>query len=634
VVLSAINAKQLLVKFTAEVDADTAEDDANYTITDKDGNAVALEAGSEAVLGEDNKSVVLTLDNGITTKTDLVVTVKNVALKSDTTKTVPLFSTTVTVEDTVAPDVASVSSKTNGDVATSLTITYSEPVKAGLIKIDGVNTGVTANSASGLTQTLNNLNLDANTSHKLEIVNLTDEGDNAKPLVSKTFSIEKDVNAPAVSSVTAYGDSKLLVTFSKKMNATTLNDTTISVKDESLADVTVNSVDALPGDTTGTKFLVDLDASTFYTSKTSRTLTVVFAEDAIEDSLGNKLALTTKTVTISKDTVAPKVTGLSYKKNAAGEVATITVTFDEELSDVTDVDENTVTVVDADGVKLTGFFQDGTAVTAGDKEVTFTLATPAKLAGTYTFTIPAGLVTDQATTPNKNAAYTGTINFGEAAPGQWELASVGNNGTNVIEVDFGQAVKGGAVDGSATDPSKYTLNGAALPEGTVITLDSNKQIATITLPPNSIAVSDDAAIFTVAGVKNAAGTLITPYTGTVEVTDNIAPELQSASLFSYDAATDEAVIILTFNENIDALSSADVGTEFAIYNGSTNAVATTGITADSVAGKAKQVKLTVTGVDLNTAKSISIKTLDIDPNLVIDAEGNEMKGDVTVTVAK
>lgn len=230
----AINAKQLLVKFTAEVDADSAKNVANYTIVDKDGNPVALEAGFEVTPGNDNKSVVLTLDNGITTKTDLVVTVKNVALKGDTTVTVPLFSTTVTVEDTVAPEVASVTSKTNGDVATSLTITYSEPVVDGVIKIDGVNSGFTANSNNGLTQTLNGLNLDANTSHKLEIVNLTDEGGNAQPLVSKTFSIEKDVDAPAVSSVTAYGDNKFVVTFSKKMNAATVNDTNISVKNESL----------------------------------------------------------------------------------------------------------------------------------------------------------------------------------------------------------------------------------------------------------------------------------------------------------------------------------------------------------------------------------------------------------------
>lgn len=325
---------------------------------------------------------------------------------------------------------------------------------------------------------------------------------------------------------------------------------------------------------------------------------------------------------------------MSFSKNAAGEVTKITVKFDEELAAVADVNESLITVIDQDGVKRTGFFADGTSIANGDKEVTFNLANPGKLTGTYTFTIPAGLVQDLATTPNKNAAYTGTINFGTSTPQAWELSGVANPSDNVIEVDFGQAVKGGTADGSATDPSKYTLNGAALPEGTVITLSTDKTKATIELPADSIAVSDDAAVFTVAGVKNSAGVLIKPYTGTVEIKDNIAPVLQSASLFSYDAATDEAVIILTFNENIGTLNNEDVVSEFAIYNGSTTAVTPATITADSVAGKAKQVKLTVSGVHLNTAKAISIKTIDIDPNLVVDAEGNEMKGDVTVTVAK
>jgi len=644
--VSAINAYELKVTFNKEVDKNTAEDEGNYTVS---GAAVSV---SSATVEKDGKSVVLRLSAPIEEKTTLVVTVDGVATKADTDVTFPKYATTVVVEDKTAPELVKVESVTNDDTASKVKLTFSEPVVAGTVKIDGES--VAANYNGGVTELeLSNLALDATKSHVIEIVNLTDGAGNVTSLVSKTFSITKDTTKPAVSSVQAYGDSTVLVTFSKKVDAATVtNGGFISLKDEALEDVHVDSVTALPGDETGTKFLVAIDKtveSGFYTNKTTRNLTVLFKADAdgdtIADELGNKLEDTIKTVSLTKDTTAPAVTGLSFKKNAAGEVISIKVSFSEALAENTNIDESLVTVVNGNGVVVDNFFADDASVTAGAKEVTFNLANPAKLSGTYSFTFAKGIVTDTAFAANESAAYKGTIDFGTVAATPFELpANAITNAldasrqpiANKFEIDFGIAVKGGSVAGSATDVSRYTLNGKPLPDGTTITLKPGQQVAVVTLPADSISKDDDAAVFTINGVQSLDGRTNKAYTQTVEINDNIAPVLTAASLTSYNQQTGTATFRLTFSEAVTLTDEgAVVSDELVIKNnGATVAVDTA--TATTVPGYSKDLIVTVSNVTLNTAKSITITTKDVPGNDITDNSilRNELKGDITVTVSK
>lgn len=642
--VSAINAYELKVTFNKEVDKITAEDEGNYTVSGVTVSSATVEKGG--------KSVVLRLSAPIEEKTTLVVTVDGVATKADTDVTFPKYATTVVVEDKTAPELVKVESVTNDDTASKVKLTFSEPVTAGTVKIDGES--VPAIFTGGVTELeVSGLELDATKSHTVEIVNLTDGAGNVTSLVSKTFSITKDTTKPAVSSVQAYGDSTVLVTFSKKVDAATVtNGGFISLKDEALEDVAVYSVTALPGDETGTKFLVAIDKtaeSDFYTNKTTRNLTVLFKADAdgdtITDELGNKLEDTIKTVSLTKDTTAPTVTGLSFKKNAAGEVTSIKVTFSEALAENTNIDESLVTVVDGNGVVVDNFFADGASVTAGAKEVTFNLVNPAKLSGTYTFTFAKGIVTDTAFAANDSVAYKGTINFGTAVATPFELPAnaitnaedgSGNPIPNKFEINFGTDVKGGSVAGSATDVSRYTLNGKPLPDGTTITLKPGQQVAVITLPAESISKDDNAAVFTINGVQSLDGRTNKAYTQTVEINDNIAPVLTAASLTSYDNQTGEATFRLTFSEAVTLTAEgATVSDELVIKNnGATVAVDTA--TAATVPGYSKDLIVTVSGVTLNTAKSITITTKDVQDNDITDNSTlhNELKGDITVTVSK
>lgn len=607
--VSAINANQLQVKFTQLVDSATAQALASYELTSEAGPVALKAAPNGAVLQADGKTVILNLNAPITTATDVTVTVKNVQLKDDSTKKIPLFTTVVKVDDKTAPTVTEVTGSTNTATASSVTVTFSEPVVSGSIKIDGVSVG----TATGSSVTINGLSLATNVDHTLQIVNLTDAAGNVSQ-VNKTFKITSDAVAPVVSEVAAYGDKKILVTFSKKMNAATVI-AGITAKDEVLGTVNLNTITALNGDTTGTKFVVPVN-QTLYSTTSTRTLNLVFA-NTITDALGNAMTAGIKSVTLTKDTVAPAITGLTFKKNAAGNVTHVVVKFSEGVVGGT-VSAAGITVVDGNGVLKSGFLSNATGVAAGATEVEFPVASPAALTGTYTFTIAAGLTTDSAETPNSTAGYTGTVNFGTAPAGDFKLntgAAVGSG--SVITVSFGQAVKGGAVAGSATDRTNYTLNGAVLPEGTTIVFNSNaRTTAVITLPADSIATTDTAAVFTIANVQNDAGVTITPYTDTVSVKDNTKPVLQSARVL------DNKTIELTFSEKLATVSSANVGDEFVIYEGTTAKVLSASeLLASSVSGFENKLKITVSkGTDsagspanvgtVTASKSGSVGTVD------------------------
>src|SRR5690606_11920528 len=109
--------------------------------------------------------------------------------------------------------------------------------------------------------------------------------------------------------------------------------------------------------------------------------------------------------------------------------------------------------------------------------------------GKYSITLPKGFVKDNAINENESAAVSKVVDFGKPAEGSTtfdiEKNAVQRTGKNIFTVTYPDKVAGGAFDGSATNPDRYTLNGKALPTGTKITLNSEQKVATITLPEDS-----------------------------------------------------------------------------------------------------------------------------------------------------
>ncbi len=609
--VEAINGKQLKVTFNKKVDQTSAQTVGNYTFDD--ANTVVANG---ATLQEDGRTVILTLTNAYanTSEHSVAVTVKNIIENGTVDTKLPLFTTVVKINDTAKPEVSGVTATTNGDSATSVKVSFSEPIAAGAtFKING--TYVSASYTAGdkeVTLTVSS-GLAVGTTHKVEVVNLKDLAGNESAVATKDFTVTKDAVAPTVSKVEAYGDNAVLVTFDKKMKTTsaalTAMENNIKVKDDTLNDVTVTGVTQLDGDSE-TQFVVQLktaagagSAANLYSStKTSHNLTVLFVADQLEDYLGNKLAAATKTTTISKDTVAPEITNVTYKKDSNGKVVAIEVNFSEAVAANSTLAFPT-NVVNENGVIVTSASVFGTIATAnvakGDTSAKF-VVTPGSLVatGSYSVSFPAGYVNDTALVANASKAYSKTLDFGKTTVGTEYTVSSATASSNVITVTFPEAVKGGAGTDSATNVANYTLNGKPLPEGTTITLNNTNQptsgtvaqtIATITLPSQSVNKTDSKAIFTVNGVKSISGKTNKSYTTTLAVADNVSPVLQSAKVI------DNKTIELTYNEDLlSTISNASVADEFIIYQGSTPLVLTGAeLKASVVPGYSKKLKLTI-----------------------------------------
>lgn len=631
--VTALNGIQLEVKFNKEIDQTTAEDEGNYLIVKNDGTTLNIKTDG-AKLQSDDKRVILTMDNAFHTEgKSAIITVSVVAdaiqAEEDASDVAPLYNTVLTVKDDTDATISKIEAETSDEVAESVKITFSEPVNAGVIKINGDSVGTV--TAGSKTTTITGLELDAEDSHTLTIVNLTDSVGNVVATSSKTFTVSTDTAAPVVESVKQYTDNSVLVTFSEKMDADTVTTAgNIGLKDEVLNDVGNLTVVADPDDDDNMRFIIQTDDTTLFDNKSTRTLTVLFDDEVITDELGNEMDAVTKTVTLTKDTTAPGLSSTRVLKNSDGDVTGLELQYNEAIAEGTFSSSN-ITVVDKNGVDVTsGFFNASSeSVTLGEKKVVFKLPSATDLSDEYTFIFAKGLVTDASLAANKSAAVTKVVDFGDADASEFELsagAAVMNSTGSVITVTFGEEVKGGNVVGSATNIANYSLEGVNLVNA-IVTLNAGKNVATIDLSNCDVSKSDASAVFSIVNVKNSDGVTIKPYTDTLVTVDNVAPVLQSARLLS------STEIELTFNEDMDALSSVAVTSEFEIKVGTSTFDAGT-ITASAVSGYAKKVKLTLTNA-VDTKKTITIKTKDITPNLIVDAsEGNEMKKDVSVTVTK
>lgn len=574
--VTAINGTQLLVTFNKLADKTTAEDVSKYSL---DGVALSPSTAT-AALQTDEKSVIVTLVTPYanTSSHSVAVTISGILEKGSASSTFAKFSTVITINDLTPPTISSVTALTNGSTVASITVNYSEPVQAGAaIKIDGTKVATTTAVQK---QVLTGLSLDASKSHTVEIVNLTDAAGNVTGLANISFTATTDTVAPKIATVTAANDKEFIVEFSKKMNASTIATGDFAVaKSATLASVTVTGVAPLTGDTTGTKFVVTTGLTAGdYTSVTTIPLTIAVAEKVMTDEAGNGNLASTNSVTLTKDTVAPVLQSTTFTKGTNGEVATVVFTFDENIA----AGAGSVQVLNKSSIVQSGFV---TGSSVSGKVLTLTIKTGIK-DGQYSFSLPAGYVTDTSTSLNKSVAISQVLDFGASTTTEFTITpgaasnAIGGDNTNVITVNYGTTnVVGGAFAGSATDAARYTLNGSALPAtAQLILLDATH--AQITLPVGSVPTTDAFAVLQITGVKSTDGLVNKPYTQSINITDNVAPVLQSAQLLA-----DGQTFVLTYDENMDTtMAASNIASGFTFTeDGSAVTVGTATVT--SVAGK-------------------------------------------------
>lgn len=647
--VNAVNATQVEVKFSQEIDATTANAKDNYVVN---GTVLSsVDPSATAVLQEDNKTVVVTFS---TSQNGKSFNFKVDGVKSkDLSETITSEQFAVTVKDTVAPSVSKVEY-----VGSDIIISFTEPVANPTTVIARVGgkpvTAVAGTKSNEVKLTAANLatagvNLTENESASVYVAGAKDTVNNVMALYNGTVTKPSaDKVKPAIVSLTQVSQDTVRIVFSEVLTDE-LTDGEVSV----LKGASVLTHDAVSNtnpkitvtknttvDSTGKTYDVELnlDGTTagdgiYATDSSEQALTFLIAAGSVGDAATNTNDAYTKTLTMVKDATAPVLT--SSKVNAGK--TQFELEFNENITAGT---LSNMVVTDSKGVRFPVITGSGSTEVSGKVlKVDFVADAGVIANGTYTVKVPAGTVTDAY--GNKNAEFTTTFTVGDTADKAKPVAAITNNGNNVFRVTFNNDVTGTADEVSAETAlnlANYQLDGAALPAGTDIYFTSSaRNVVEIVLPTNSINIGDTTngtnAVLTVSNVKDLAGNVVDTTSTSVKVADNTAAKLVSAKLLGDTLA-------LTFDENLGNFTAddiADVIAELEIKGGTT---ALTDGSADALVAtvSGKTLTITVTAADNSNwaaIKASSTITVEVDgPVNLKDVNGLLVKDAVKVTVEK
>ncbi|MCP9225770.1 S-layer homology domain-containing protein [Bacillus mycoides] len=598
--IKAINAKEIEVKLGATVKEEDVKS-AKFTLS-QGTNATAV----TTKIGEDKKSVIVTLDGDakLKNKEAYVLTVEG--LKAADGKEIPKALEVIFFNDEVAPTVSTVSTP-DGKVK----VVFSEKLdtaKAVTVIVNGQK--VDGKVENNTFTSTNTLNLENGKEFSVIVTGAQDLSGNAMEMYEgkATYKVEKDVTAPEVKEIKvkdlANGTATLEATFTEELSA----QGTVVVKKGN----TVVKEATIALDQDKTKALVTVPGA-LTDKETAADLTVEFV--GYKDLANNVGTKVSKAVKVTKDVVAPNLVKVVADQNKEA-----TFTFDKDVTK----QDGKIRVINLDTSRdVTG---EVTIEAAKDNSKGITLTFPAK--GNYKVAATKGLVKDAA--GNESAAFTKEVKVVEkeseketdkVAPAVTGVAF--DKATNKITVNFDKEVKGGQVAESASNVNNYTLAGAKLPEGALIVLDGTN--AVIELPSTFTFEKSETVKFTVANVANKDGVKMGTKNLLLNVVDTKAPEFQSAKITKVDAKE----ITLTFSEavNVDA-------TDFVI---DLNGVALTVAKADDKAAKEVVLKVTApTDVNLATG-TLTLKTKELKDNATlntVDTAANKLVAFKPVTVAR
>ncbi|MBE7121903.1 S-layer homology domain-containing protein [Bacillus cereus] len=599
--IKAINAKEIEVKLGATV-TEEAVKNAKFTLS-QGTNATAV----TAKIGEDKKSVIVTLDGDakLKNKEAYVLTVEG--LKAADGKEIPKALEVIFFNDEVAPTVSTVSTP-DGKVK----VVFSEKLdtaKAVTVIVNGQK--VDGKVENNTFTSTNTLNLENGKEFSVIVTGAQDLSGNAMEMYEgkATYKVEKDVTAPEVKEIKvkdlANGTATLEATFTEELSA----QGTVVVKKGN----TVVKEATIALDQDKTKALVTVPGA-LTDKETAADLTVEFV--GYKDLANNVGTKVSKAVKVTKDVVAPNLVKVVADQNKEA-----TFTFDKDVTK----QDGKIRVINLDTSRdVTG---EVTIEAAKDNSKGITLTFPAK--GNYKVAATKGLVKDAA--GNESAAFTKEVKVVEkeseketdkVAPAVTGVAF--DKATNKITVNFDKEVKGGQVAESASNVNNYTLAGAKLPEGALIVLDGTN--AVIELPSTFTFEKSETVKFTVANVANKDGVKMGTKNLLLNVVDTKAPEFQSAKITKVDAKE----ITLTFSEAVKVDAN-----DFAI---DLNGVALTATADDKVA---KEVVLKVTepsNINLATG-TVTVKAKQGAENAphvftTADQAGNKLVAFKPVTVAR
>ncbi|MGH2316977.1 S-layer homology domain-containing protein [Planococcus sp. SE5232] len=508
--VTALNAKELQVKFNTAIDSVDAKELSKYTLEGEEFEAV--------VISEDGRTVTLT------SKTELKVnnaklTVEPIKTKADGTVLTEVFTTLFSFEDTAAPQVTSVDAK-----GTTSVIKFNESVESfGTVSLNGAviaeNAGYTVSADR---KTLTVTGLVANQSYKVDVVGAVDYAKNMANPIALNFTVAPPVvdnSKPAVS--TSVTDTKITFDFSEEL---VLQDLNADSSQGEYAKVTVGSttyyLTAADMDSNdNTKFTIDaisaLGNNTFINTKVK-----VEGHKDLANNAGDAFEFST---TLKKDTTPPSLVSASAKLLVADDTKVTTdvdavyLTFSEPVkvngnfkltakNGIVYTDAAPIVINDASAA---GVDVNGNGKIEGSELNTVKVNVDLDANSSYTFELAAKAVTDVHNNVISNALNVNVATSTFTAPTPESKASltlealnpvvVDQTNNNVFTIDYAADVTS-----SATVASNYTLGGKALPAGTLVQFVNGTDKVRFTLPEGSI-TANGSYVLEVNNVVDTAG---------------------------------------------------------------------------------------------------------------------------------
>ncbi|MGN7175622.1 hypothetical protein [Cytobacillus sp. SAFR-174] len=638
---SAINAKELVVKFNKAVSkASVATTDFAVTAT----GTVTANSVTDVLVSEDGKSAVLLLTSAVPTAGVDVKIADGDILTSGYDKFAKFEITAVKNSDSATPKLLSAVAKDS----TTVELTFDEQVdwttNSGGVSVNGGSLVAGANSTKAgdytYTFTVPALKTGANT---VQVLNYADFAGNKEALSTTTVNYASNVATPEVASIKAEDSTSFIVTLNRSVD--TIANTNFTVKKGNYTctstDLTVSYVDADGNPTVAgapskyVKVEVPTQAATanplYATNENSVALSVSLSGYKNATVIGKEY---NGSVTLSKDLTAPVV--VSSKLITTDKVAkTITVPFDSTL---TLADASKLTVV-------SGTVKIAATPTVSGKNLVITITDAAGLTdGTYSLVLDKGLVKDSGNNVNEATTLSATVSSASATKvvtgGIFGTAATYENGKNVITVNYGAKVSD-----SAASTSSYSLNGAALPAGSVAYFTTSvKDTVKIELPASyPVGIEDLSAKITLnaSAVKDYATGNVLSTSATeakavdqvITLKDNVAPTVSKVE-YVKDANGLATGLKLTFSEAVDTTSAAgspDFTDDFVIKTGSTVIPYTVASATSTDTATDNVVTLDFTSVS-TAASNVTIATnTDLAKIDLADKSGNNKVASFSVT---
>jgi putative cell wall-binding protein len=543
--VSAVNLKQIEVKFNKEMNKDFANNEALYSL---DGSALST-VNDLAELQSDKKTVLITLNTALTNDTEKSFIVGKVKA-TDGEELGTSYTTKVKYTDTIVPTVTSVEVTEKR----TLLVKFNEPVWNGDTTLTATDFVVDSGSyvVSTATAKLNKKAVElalgsdlAAGTHtvKVKAGNIKDFADYKLIEQTVTFTYGADTAAPTVS-VKSATEKTITLAFSESV--INVNDANVRFRhtyDNSSYQVLGNTGAAVVADTDDKEWKI-----TFASPMAPGTvkLYIGYATDnssstKIADKFGNKLEKLTLDVTVTEDKTAPTVTSVAFVDSTH-----IDVTFSEKVTGA-DVVSN-YTLKDADDKTVT------ISAAVNQTGNTYRLTTATMNGGSYKLTV-GGNIEDTSLATNDLVPVTLNVPVNDKVdPTVTAVVTNKAAGTNAdkLRVYFSEAM----ADEGLTAKSSYYLKvdgGAAaeLPTGTTITKINSKTVE-IVFPSAMASLNADGDVLAVSGqLKDLAGNDIGGLVSDVTIgVDTVAVVADSAK------ALDKRTVEFRVNKMVKAVNAA------------------------------------------------------------------------------